>query len=145
MRARNAILDKKLSSYGRKIILKGFDVDSYESFSCPPYANVSPLCVSPESQSIDLDENDFQVLPSVIISAFLPVTFGNCSEPCFNFQEFGPGIKKFDVHDLEQLVSILKNPFSSVNVASENGLCIAFVCPQVCGANFWLVTSCQAD
>ena len=47
------------------------------------------------------------------------------------FQEFEGNTQPFDVYQLEQLVMLLKNPFSSVNVVAQNGIVIGFVCPEV--------------
>ena len=39
--------------------------------------------------------------------------------------------KQFDVFDLEQLVTLLENRFSSINIPVDYGICVSFICPEV--------------
>ncbi|XP_063726359.1 uncharacterized protein LOC134854161 isoform X2 [Symsagittifera roscoffensis] len=106
MVGRNKIVEHKLKVYGRKVNLKPLDL-------CPNLPNYagscsssdqSPRLLSPGNVSMDLHENDFQ--------------------------EFDGVKKQFDVFDLEQLVTLLENRFSSINIPVDYGICVSFICPE---------------
>jgi len=117
MKNRNRILDHKLARYGKNVVLTPMDMHpswispGVDGMGTDMSAGIGNQCegiprhvLSPANEAIDLNEDDFQ--------------------------EFDATSKPFDVYDLQQLVLVLCNPFSSVNIAADNGLCIAFVCPE---------------
>ncbi|XP_075248958.1 uncharacterized protein LOC142341692 isoform X1 [Convolutriloba macropyga] len=108
--SRNKILEHKLKHYGKRVVLKALDLcpsfTNYAAALSVADPNSSPCLLSPGTDSIDLNENEFQ--------------------------EFEQQKKLFDIFDMEQLVMLLRNPFASVNVPVDYGLCVGFVCPESC-------------